>query len=58
MAEHDESLEVGLAAGLDAPTALALSEDDEQRRPQSGRAFAWLMLAGGIATLLLWCVSH
>lgn len=55
MAEHDD-LEIGIAAGLDVPTALAL-EDDEPQRPRSGRAFAWVLL-GSIAVLVLWWLSR
>jgi hypothetical protein len=57
MAEHDESLEVGLAAGLDVPTALAISEADKPR-PRPGRALAWLLLAGSIAVVALWWLSR
>ena len=37
MDEHDESLEVGIAAGLDVPTAMVLSERDD-RPPQGLRS--------------------
>jgi len=30
MSDHDESLEVGLAAGMDAPTAMVISARDEK----------------------------
>jgi hypothetical protein len=53
MAEHDESLEVGLAAGLDVPTAIAISEADKPR-PRSGRALAWLLLVGSLVIVALW----
>jgi len=45
MADHDESLEVGIAAGLDVPTAMVLSERDEKppKRP-SGSGCSLLMV--------------
>jgi hypothetical protein len=49
MAKDD--LEVGLAAGLDVPTAIVLSEDD---KPKSGRGCAWLLLLGSVAVLVFW----
>ena len=33
MSEHDDSLEIGIAAGLDIPTALVISECDEGGSP-------------------------
>ncbi len=46
-----DDLEIGIAAGLDVPTAMVLSEDDKPPR-QSGRGCAWVLLLGGLA---LWC---
>ena len=40
MAEHDETLEAGLVAGVDIPTALALSEQQEPpQRPRLGKGY-------------------
>lgn len=46
MADHDESLEVGIAAGLDVPTAMVLSEQDEKprRSPGCGSVAVWLVV--------------
>jgi hypothetical protein len=58
MAKHDDSLEVGLAAGLDVPTAIVLSEDDEPPQwPRLGRWFAWALFFGSVATLALWWLA-
>ena len=45
-----DDLEIGIAAGLDVPTAIVLSEDD---KPQSGRGFAWFLLLGSLVVLVL-----
>jgi len=49
MADHDESLEVGIAAGLDVPTAMVLSEQDDKppKRPSGSGCslfLAWLVI--------------
>jgi hypothetical protein len=51
MAKDD--LEIGIAAGLDVPTAIVLSEDD---KPKSGRGCAWLLgcLAVLVVSVLWW----
>ena len=33
MSNYDESLEIGMAAGLDPATALVISENDENKSP-------------------------
>jgi hypothetical protein len=45
----DDDLEIGIAAGLDVPTALAIEDD----KPQSGRGCAWV-LVGSLALLVVW----
>jgi hypothetical protein len=59
MAKHDESLEIGLAAGLDIPTAMVISErndDDEPPRRPTGRGcnriVAIAVLAGIVMMVL------
>ncbi len=47
MAKDD--LEIGIAAGLDVPTALAIEDD----KPQSGRGCAWVVL-GSVVVLVVW----
>ena len=39
MSEHDDSLEIGIAAGLDLPTALVISESDgdDSLTPPTGK---------------------
>ena len=54
-----DELEIGIAAGLDVPTALALAEDDEPpQRPRSGRGCAWVLLLGSVAVLVLWWAAY
>ena len=36
MSDHDESLEVGIAAGLDVATAMVISERDNPKQPPRG----------------------
>ncbi len=48
-----DDLETGIAAGLDVPTAIVLSEDDKPQR-QSGRGCAWILLFGSVVILTLW----
>jgi hypothetical protein len=56
MTEHDESLEVGIAAGLDVPSAMVLSErrNEPPRRNRNSGCCLILILAVlmGIAGLL------
>ncbi len=33
MTEHDDSLEIGIAAGMDVPMAMAISSRDEPPKP-------------------------
>ncbi len=59
MTQPDESLEVGIAAGLDAPTALALSQEPQPaRRPRSDRTLAWAAIIGSVVLMLLWWLAH
>jgi hypothetical protein len=52
-----DDLEIGIAAGLDVPTALAISEADKPR-PRSGRALAWLVLFASLVVVALWWLSR
>ena len=54
MADHDESLEVGIAAGLDVPTAMVLSEQDEKPpRRSSGSGCSPFLIWLAIAALVI-----
>ena len=54
-----DDLETGIAAGLDVPTALSLSQDDEPpQRVRAGRGLAWVLLLGSVVALTLWWLSH
>ncbi len=58
MTEHDESLEVGIASGLDVPTAMVISERAEDRPPEerSGQGYNWVVFAAivlGLAAMIL-----
>ena len=55
MAKDD--LEIGIAAGLDIPTAIVLSEDDKPKRGP-GKGCAWVVLLGSVAALVLWWLVH
>jgi hypothetical protein len=48
MTENDD-LEIGIAAGLDLPTALAIEDD----KPQSGKGCGWVVL-GSVAMIVWW----
>ena len=43
MTDHDESLEVGIAAGLDIPTAMVLSSQDESPTRNTGCALVFVL---------------
>jgi hypothetical protein len=45
----DDDLEVGIAAGLDVPTAIVISEDEKKPQPQG-----CLVVILFVAMLLLW----
>ena len=60
MAEHDESLEVGIAAGLDIPTALVLSGQADPEHPRyptakaaGDRAVLVAVIIGVVATAIV-----
>jgi hypothetical protein len=52
-----DDLEIGLAAGLDAPTAIVLSEEDKPPQRGPGRGCAWILLIGSAAVLVLWWLA-
>ena len=54
MAKHDDSLEVGLAAGLDIPTALVISVQEDEDSPRKGAGCA-LLAALLVVGFLVWC---
>lgn len=59
MTHHDESLELGIAAGLDFPTALVISEQPDDRPPSEphGDGYGWpvvLVLVIGLAAIFCW----
>ncbi len=58
MPEHDDSLEVNLAAGLDIPTALVLSDRTDVEQPTKekgwGRLVAVALIAGAVAVAIVW----
>ena len=49
MSEHDESLEIGIAAGLDIPTAMVISEEKPPRKPSG--CLVVIVLVGLVALL-------
>jgi hypothetical protein len=57
---HDESLEVGIAAGLDVPTAMVISERDDEpaKQPPSAKnpktVVGWGTLIGIALVVVLW----
>jgi len=51
MSDYDETLEIGIAAGLDVPTAMAIAQqDDEPPRRPSGCL--------GCLLVLLFCLGE
>ncbi len=53
MTEHDESLEVGIAAGLDVPTAMVVSERVEDRlNKPSGKGYNWAVFVVAVLGLI------
>ncbi len=60
MTDHDESLELGMAAGLDVPTSIVISERADDRPPdeRSGQGYNWVVfiavVLGLIAMILRW----
>ena len=54
--DHDDSLEVGLAAGLDIPTAMVLSEVKEPRPPKSNQRAGFLIIVVLTILAALWIV--
>jgi len=53
MDERDESLEVGIAAGLDVPTAMVLSERDDRPPKGCGQVAVIVVVAAGAVVSLL-----
>ncbi len=49
MENHDDSLEVGIAAGLDIPTALVLSDQADDEQPRKGNSWGRFVVAALIA---------
>ena len=49
MNNHDDSLEVGIAAGLDIPTALVLSNQADIEQPPKGNSWGRFVVAVLIA---------
>ena len=53
MSDHNESLEIGIAAGLDVPTALVLSEQTDVEQPTKenswNRVVVIAVIAGAVA---------
>jgi hypothetical protein len=41
-----DDLEIGIAAGLDMPTTVVLSEDDKPTERRPGKGCAWALLLG------------
>ena len=54
MEEHDESLEVGIAAGLDVPTAMVISERDDKPPKGCSQAAVIVLVVVGAVIGLLW----
>jgi hypothetical protein len=50
----DDDLEVGIAAGLDVPTAIALAADDKPQPPRKGRGCGVLAVAVPAVMALWW----
>ncbi len=44
MAEYDETLEIGIAAGLDVPTAMVVAQRDEKPPRQPSGCLGGLLL--------------
>ncbi len=53
MNEHDESLEVGLAAGMDIPSAMVLSERDGPPPRKSGCGFFFYLALAMLGFIFL-----
>ena len=52
MTEYDETLEIGLAAGLDVPTAMVISEEPREPKNKSKASYAVAVIAVLIALLI------
>jgi hypothetical protein len=53
MTNHDESLEIGIAADLDVPTAMVISEHDDEPPKPAGKGCNWIVAAAIIGLILL-----
>jgi hypothetical protein len=61
MGEFDESLEVGIAAGLDIPTAMVVSERDEPPHQSDGKGSTRgtaIAILFGLAVMVLCYLSR
>jgi len=56
MSEHDESLEMGIAAGLDVPTAMVISKRPDER--PTGKCYSRVVLAVVIVGVLALVVAY
>jgi hypothetical protein len=45
MTDHDESLEIGIAAGLDIPSAMIISEQEKEPHKPTGKGCSPTVLA-------------
>ncbi len=57
MDNHDDSLGVGITAGLDIPTALVLSDQADAEQPPKGNSWGQLvavaLIAGAVAVAVV-----
>ncbi|HEY4761588.1 MAG TPA: hypothetical protein VIH42_13485 [Thermoguttaceae bacterium] len=54
MTDHDESLEIGIASGLDVPTAMVISEQgDKPPKPTGKGCYRMVAVLIGLAILVL-----
>lgn len=52
MSEHDESLEMGIAAGLDVPTAMVISQRPDERPSGYSRVVLAVVIVGALALVV------
>jgi len=56
MDEHDESLEIGIAAGLDVPTAMVISEQTNVEQPTKEKGWSRAVVVAVIVGMVVMAV--
>jgi len=57
MSNHDESLEIGIAAGLDVPTAMVISEQTDVEQPTNEKSWSRAVVVAVVVGMVVMAVA-